>query len=195
MSAATVPHLAVIPEGHTSGARGAQDALKAIRLLHKYGRHRSESHCLLVSDPAGSQASAAIQQYRTNHPDLLDPEDGFRRPILYVNLEAPCTLKALTKVILTSLGEHHFPRETTVDITYKIVRALKEQKVELLIIDGAHNLVDQHRPLVIRDFGDWIKTQLNKNICPIVLAGRSQIKRLVELNEQLAGRCDGHVRM
>jgi hypothetical protein len=110
-------------------------------------------------------------------------------PILIVDIHQGCTLKSVAAAILTAMGDPGADTGTRDKLMAKAKERLKDCKVELLVFDEAHHLIDNKTDKIESHVSDWIKTLLNFNACPILLAGIPMTRRVLSNNIQLRRRC------
>lgn len=179
---------AFVPYG---AARLVEAELEKIHHLGHLGSHGESANCLLITGESGSGKTASLRAHEQRYPVVHEPFRD-RRPVLYVDTPARCSIKSLAEVIAVKLGIPK-PSGSVATLTERIAHHLKHQGVELLIIDEFHHLVDRKSQAVAFDVADWVKTLLNEGLVPIVLAGLPSAKKVLEYNEQLQRRSIGHI--
>lgn len=143
---------------------------------------------LLMGD-SGSGKTTIVHRYTERYPPSLS-EHGTTRPVLYVRLPRPCSIKTMASAILNELGDPYAERSnrTTNLLTSRIVTQLRGQGVGLLIIDEFQHLIDPDRDRVQKEAADWIKVLLDEAKIPVVCVGMPKSVNILAANTQLNRR-------
>ncbi|MBV6685530.1 TniB family NTP-binding protein [Bacillus sp. JRC01] len=109
-------------------------------------------------------------------------------PVAYIDCPAPFTIAALySQIIQQGLGAKLMGAKKIDDLKTRAYRLLKEQKVELLIIDEL-NFMLSGRYVKPRDAMEQLKDITNKSGVIVACVGTPDIEELRKLNEQYVGR-------
>ena len=157
---------------------------------------RGPAECLAIIGPSGSGKSALIDNWCSRFEDEVTPT-GDRRPVLYVEVPSNCTIKSVAACLLDELHvpERLYRRATEVTLMKMVKHHLREQHVKVVILDEVNNLVDERSHRIVRHVADAIKSLLNANICPFVLAGIPVADAIFAQNEQLRRRVTARYEM
>lgn len=163
--------------------------------LVEHGKLRASGskRAVLLAAPSQTGKSTILNSYaeRKNTPAARKQR---RIPVLVVTLEANVTRKGLAQNILEAMEEHGYQTGSnsgSETILLQRVRCyLAEARVELLILDEIHHLIHSENQKFAKSVSETIKRMLIKGICPIVLAGTEDARRLPEANSQLMQRCE-----
>jgi hypothetical protein len=113
--------------------------------------------------------------------DRITNQDGLSKseyiPVLYVSVPEVANLKDFYSEILVCLGEEN-PRGTVSSMRPRLVKAIKNAGVELIVIDELQHLVDTENDRVKRNVANAIKRLLDVLKLPMVLAGMDESKRI-----------------
>lgn len=167
---------------------GFERALKEIARCHRMGRFRfDEPNCLLITGESGCGKSTLRNQYAKNYP-RVEMEDRTAIPVLHLELPSQPTVKNVAERILIELGDPFAEKGSAEGKTARIVRLLKECRVELVILDEFQHFVDRSSEKVEYKVADWLKSVINASKVPFVLMGLPRCKRILDVNEQLRRR-------
>lgn len=147
----------------------------------------------LLLGRSGSGKTTIVKRYADRFPATRGPT-GSVRPVLYVSLPCPCSIKAMAVTILGALGDPLADKTTTTaSVSRRIIKQLVGQQVGLLIIDEFQHLIDLDRARVLREASDWLKTLLDQAEVPVVCVGLPESIAILEANAQLDRRTDNRI--
>lgn len=180
--------------------RAATKVMKELDRLVVHGCDGREvgrpARCVVLTGPSGSGKSRLVAEWLSKYPDQVEA-DGDRRPTLNVEVAQTSTPKQLAQSILIKLGLPT-PLATSgseVMLVERIKHHLREQRVQVLVLDEFQSLLKSKNPKTIFNVGDFVKNLLNACICPIVLVGLPEVELVLEVNEQLERRSNSHLRL
>jgi len=160
---------------------GLTDAKKAIRTLHaRYrpsGRNRLKARALFVVGDPGAGKTTLLEDYAAEFP-TVETEDGDIRRVVYVEAPKRTTQRALVATILQELGYKVRDTWNTDEILRRINFYFQEMKVEVLLIDEGHHMVNQSTDDGIQDLSEFVKSLLNRCQTQIVFAGLPALLKL-----------------
>jgi hypothetical protein len=170
--------------------------MRKLDRLMRYGNSGapvgSPARCFLLTGQAGSGKSALLRHWASKFvPDFSGLKD--RRPVLYVEVPPNCKPKALAEQMLRALGmpEEVAKKGTEVSLTERVVHHLREQQVQVVVLDEFHNFINSDNDRVIYKAADTVKRLLNAGTSSFVLAGKPEAAIVYETNEQLMRRSAG----
>lgn len=176
--------------------RDAKRIVAALDRLMLYGNisagRASPARCLLITGESGSGKTTTVERWCRQFSVEETPE-GDKRPVLYIEVPPKCTTKSLAENMLRAMGlaDALASRGSEAALTERVKHHLREQEVQVVVLDEVQHLVDTKSRRVISSAADFVKTLLNSNSCPIVLAGMPEARVIFEVNEQLARRALG----
>ena len=110
--------------------------------------------------------------------------EGLHTPVLFVQTpESPSSI-ALLEAMLESLGDPMPGAGNKRSKLRRLLKALKDQKVVIVLLDDIQQLVDSNREWLIYDASEGLKTILKMSSVSIVGLGLGEATLLVKLNEQ-----------
>lgn len=150
------------------------------------------ANCLMLSGESGSGKSRTVREWMKKYPGSVS-HDGDEQPVVYVEVEASCTTKSLGEAILAKLNVpgRIASRATESAIRQCVTHQLREQKVQVLILDEIQGIIEQKSKRVIYRVADMVKDLLNAAVCPIVLCGMPESLAIYTENRQLRRRSAG----
>lgn len=170
--------------------KASERIMKHIHDLRTHGVVGPHAYGQIIIGPSGVGKSALLQHYCAKYPPR-ETEFGIVRPVIYVEAPEKCTISTLAEELLRALDEEGPSSGTEGTLVARVVQALIDQLVELVIIDEGQQM------LGIDGFkvGNFFKQVLNKAKRPVVIAGMSSLLNLKGLNKQFRGRQRGEIRM
>ena len=109
-------------------------------------------------------------------------------PVVTAAIPVPATAKSLATRLLVALGDPLAERGTTVQQTLRVVRMLKECRVELLILDEFQHFIDRDSNHILLTVANWLKDLINESQVPLVLTGMPYSEVILQANAQLERR-------
>lgn len=171
-----------------------REAHNVFEFLIEHGKLRATGakRAVLLVGPSQSGKTTIIDTYARQR----NTDEARRKrhvPVLVVTLEANVTRKGLAINILEALEDHGFQTGATSGNELTLLRRVRAYlaaaQVELLILDEIHHLVHSESQRLAKSVSETIKRMLIKGVCPIVMAGIEDARRLTQANSQLAQRC------
>lgn len=172
----------IVPTPPQMTAVRQMDALRNMGLNQPEGQQR-RAYRYLVQSGAGKSTSAMILK---NHVEAQPGRDPQLKPVLHVTLSTTGTPKSLASSILNALGDNYSTRGEAELLLQRVRMALKEFRVELLIIDELNHFKQKH---LATDAANTIKNILTLGWVPIVLMGTTDAQSLFTNNRELKNRC------
>lgn len=172
----------------------AREAHATFEFMIDHGKYRPSGSKLGVFLIAPSQTGkTTIINTFANSKNTAEALNERRIPVLVVTLDANVTRKGLAENILEALEEHGFQTGPHTGSETNLLRRVRvylaAAKVELLILDEIHHLVHSESQKLAKSVSETIKRMLIKGICPIVMSGIEDARRLHQANSQLSQRC------
>ncbi|MFN4163024.1 MAG: TniB family NTP-binding protein [Ferrovibrio sp.] len=151
-------------------------------------KNAAEPRCLLIVGRSGVGKTSLIQKYLAEHPPR-ETAMGRVVPVLFAQIPAPATIKAMASHLLEALGDPMPQRGTLDGMTQRSVRLIAACQVELIILDEFQHFIDREKNFkVLQTVSDWLKNLINSTRVPIVLVGMPESVKVLTENDQLARR-------
>jgi len=157
---------------------------------------KARSNCALHAEPTstliigdtGVGKTTLLEHYRDAHPPKR-VNGIIQRPVLMVELEVKANMLSASAEMLRALGDPGAERGTLYNRSYRVRVQLKLQRVEVILIDEFHHIVEASGERTLNKVGDWLKQQSKRTGIPLVLAGLPHSASVLEINHQFAGIC------
>lgn len=162
-------------------------ALKKVTHLHLRGLQANVPSGLLITGQTGSGKTTLVEFYRDHFP-RREEDDRTVIPVLLVTTPESPSVKTLAEAILIALGDPAAGKGTTEEKTRRIIRYLRECRVELIIVDEFQHFHDSNLKAQARKVTDWLKNLFNIAAIPVVLVGLPRSVMVVRMNPQLKRR-------
>ncbi|PKN89424.1 MAG: transposase [Deltaproteobacteria bacterium HGW-Deltaproteobacteria-1] len=164
-----------------------KQAIAMIRECHERSKLTTEPKCMLLIGNTGYGKTTIANHYVGQYARVVS-KDGTTVPVFYSMIPSNATIKGLACRLLEDLGDPLYDRGTTINMTSRLCRLIKECKVELIILDEFQHLIDRDSDRVLRSTADWLKDVLNRTKVPIVLMGMPNANSILTVNPQLMRR-------
>ena len=109
--------------------------------------------------------------------------------VVYVETPSGATPKTLAEAILVAMKDPISVRGSQARISERVSDILRNNRIELLILDEFHHLISSKSNKRAFETAEWVKSLLNKGVCPILLVGVEVAEKVMDENGQLHGRC------
>lgn len=164
--------------------------LNSIRTQNKYkeGTTRYGQRHISVIGPSGVGKSQALVKYEELNPGFTrisadHSKEVDIKPVVYMELPDPFTIKELYQHISYALGFPELTRKITIgDAQRQAFYLLKEQEVEVLILDELDYILTSN--VSSKAAMNAIKKIANKANITLVLAGTPEAETLLKINFQ-----------
>jgi len=150
-----------------------------------------EPQCLFISGETGAGKTVACEKFTENHARMRG-ECGATVPVLYVKTPKPASVKGLATEVLDALGDPLAERGTTISITRRARKMVKECGVEVIIFDELQHFIDVDSDRVLLNVADWLKLFIEQTAISIILCGLPEAKKVLSGNPQLNRRFANH---
>ena len=139
-----------------------------------------------LEGPAGAGKTTLVRDYANQFP-AFDRDDGTYRPVFFMGTPTPVTVITMCRAMLDSLGEPGASHGSIYSTTYRLTNLMIDCRVELVILDDFHHLVDPERNRVLVLVSDWLKDLIKKTGIPFLVVGiDGTIEQILDLNPQLS---------
>ena len=166
----------------TNGLARLIDKVRADR------RFLREPSCILITGDTGTGKSRFLVRYHEASPSR---RVGGRmiRPVLLAELPVRATMQAAATALLEALGDPGANRGKLVDQSFRVQRLLRDQEVEIVLLDEFQHIVEASGDKTINKVGDWLKQLAKATNIPFVLTGMPNSVAVIDANRQFAGIC------
>lgn len=166
--------------------RAREDLLGRLLQEHQEG---IEPGIDMLLGPSRIGKSEILQRLAAKYPER---REGGRltKPVLLVSVPAGTAPKDLPISVIQALGVP-VPRERSrAGVLFSMMLdKLKRAGTMAILFDEASHLVDTGSRIQPRPASDWFKSLFDAARVSIVMSGVPRLRRLLESNEQLRGRC------
>ena len=108
-------------------------------------------------------------------------------PVFYLETPSPATVKTVASVMLEQLGDPAAYMEVIGPLNSRLIKLLKACKVELVILDDFHHLIDTETDRVLAKVSDWLKVLIKETGIPFMVVGiEGKVERILRANPQLS---------
>lgn len=108
--------------------------------------------------------------------------------VLYLQVPASCTPKALATELLVSFGDPAADKGTMPNMTRRVINYLNKLKVSLVVLDEFQHLIETKSEKVLYATADWLKSVTNEVACSFLLSGLPSLEDVIAANPQLRRR-------
>jgi len=145
-----------------------------------------EAQCMMLGGATGAGKSTILFTYVNDNPRY---ELSMRReiPVLLVEVPAIATPKALASKMLEVLGDPASEKGTLWAMGKRLIHLLLSCKVELVILDDFHHLIDRMKDKILFDAAEWLKTLIKETNIPFLVVGiAGRVEKILATNAQLS---------
>lgn len=162
-----------------------KDCWEGIEKLHKEQKELFEAKNFMFLGVSGVGKSTLIGKYLQycNDQNSIDSD---RRPVVSFRAPASPTVKSMMQgVVRVFKGPEN---GTSAELMQRAIQYVNHFKVEVLLMDEAHHLIDRGRMRSHAHLGDCLKEFSDQVECSIGLCGAPRLRLLFETNNQLRNR-------
>jgi hypothetical protein len=157
-----------------------------IRLCQQMTQIAGEANCMALEGDAGAGKSTLVQDFASSFP-RAETEDGTEIPVLYVETPAPVTVKRMASYLLEVMGDPAYDSGTLTSMDVRLVGLIADCKVQLIILDDFHHLIDQETKRVLAKVSDWLKVLIKETKVTFLVVGKKgSIETILLTNSQLS---------
>ncbi len=170
----------------------------ALRRLITYGAGNPKTgkagKLLLLTGPSRGGKTAILSRFLEEHPRSVG-HNADSRDVIMEKIPEQCTIKDLLEALLVQLGDGAPDKGTKAGKLRRVTHHIREQRVQTILLDEGHHLIDSDSTRVLYSVSESIKSILNIGLCSVVLAGMPETEDVVEANPQLRGRLLEHCKL
>lgn len=159
-----------------------QDIRDCIRMSKMSG----EPSCMSLEGGTGIGKSTLIRDYAAAFPHV-ESKGGFIIPVFYMETPAPVTVKGMAAAMLEALGDPAAHSGTLWSMNSRLIQYIITCRVELVVLDDFHHLIDQKTNRVLNTVSEWLKVLIKETLTPFLVIGiEGQVERILKANQQLS---------
>jgi len=163
------------------------EAFLFIKRHHGNYRPTKKGNCRFLIGITGAGKSFELETYAARFPKETEVGKDIRR-VVYVSLPPRSGMKAVAVAILLELGIDAKESWSYPKLLKLAILHLKEQNVELLILDEFQSCVEGLTNLRAWEGADLVKEVLDKARCQVLCAGLEDASDARDVNPQLGRR-------
>jgi hypothetical protein len=159
-----------------------------IRQCQYLSKISDEPKCMSLEGLTGAGKTTLVKEYAKAFP-RIETEERTLVPVFYVPTPSPVTIKGMASRMLKNLGDPAFDRGTgRADLLdTRLIENLIASKVELVILDDFHHLVDTETNRILAKVSDWLKALIKESEVPFLVVGvEGQVEKILKANSQLS---------
>ena len=157
-----------------------------IRRCQRLSKKSNEPQCISLEGRPGAGKTTLVKAYTSAFP-RRETEDGTEVPIFYVLTPSPVTVKGMAEIMLERLGDPAAHKGNQPSLNSRLSGLIIDCKVELVIIDDFHHLIDTKTNRILRTVSDWLKVLIKETQVPFLVVGiEGQVRQILRENEQLS---------
>ncbi len=166
-----------------------------IRECQELSLQAGEPQCMSLEGKTGTGKSTLVKSYAALFP-RQNLKTGFHIPVFYLETPSPVTVKGMAAHMLEKLGDPAAHRGQLWTMNSRLIKYIHACRIELVILDDFHHLIDAKTDRVLAAVSDWLKVLIKETGVPFMVVGiegeneriltaNAQLSRLFALREQL----------
>jgi len=157
-----------------------------IQRCQRLSKIAGEPQCIALEGQTGAGKTSLIRHYAAAFPRQATPF-GAEIPVFYLETPSPATVKTMASVMLEQLGDPAAHMGTIGPINSRLIKLLLACRVELVILDDFHHLIDTETNRVLAKVSDWLKVLIKETGIPFLVVGvEGKVERILQANAQLS---------
>lgn len=145
-----------------------------------------EAQCIALDGPPGAGKTTIAKTLANAFPEV-ETKDGWRIPVLYLEMPSPATIKTVSTLALYRLKDPLAEKGTTGSMNLRLVGLIKECGVKLIILDDFHHLIDTETNRILAKVSDWLKVLIKETGVPVMVVGiEGKVDLILCANSQLS---------
>jgi Bacterial TniB protein len=159
--------------------------IKQCQLLSKIA---GEPQCMSLEGLPGAGKTTLVKEYAKAFP-RIDTGERTLVPVFYVPTPSPVTIKGMASKMLEKLGDPAFNlhRGRADFLDTRLINHLIASKVELVILDDFHHLINKETNRILATVSDWLKALIKEAEVPFLVVGiEGQVEKILRANSQLS---------
>ncbi|MEH7747329.1 TniB family NTP-binding protein [Neobacillus drentensis] len=165
-----------------------KNAFKLIEQCHRSLEHTSDPQCMLVTGPSGAGKTTLFKSYVKTYDKVMYESTRTKKTLLWGEVPSPVRIATFLEMMLEMLGDPFPTRGTIGNKNHRLVKLIKDCKVELIMLDEFQHFVSRERYKINYEVADCFKSLINRTQVPVVLFGLEEAEEVIESNPQLLRR-------
>lgn len=161
--------------------------LDKIERCHKSSERAGEPENLFIAGDPGLGKTTLCKIYLIRYPRIESNTDD-RIPVLYARTPPLASIKNLASKLLTVIGDPKADKGTTLTMTTRLYKYVKNCGIKLLILDEFQHFSTRATEANLYKTADWLKSFIEDTNTPLVLIGLPESKDILTGNRQLNRR-------
>ncbi len=163
-----------------------KDLHSDIRQCQQLSKIAGEPKCMSLEGVSGAGKSTLVKEYAKAFPRIETPERTLV-PIFYLETPSPVSIGGIVSAMLTSMGDPAADRGKVSALNTRLVKLIIACKVQLVILDDFHHLIDSKTDRVLEAVSDWLKVLIKETEVPFLVVGiEGKVERILKANTQLS---------
>jgi len=160
--------------------------LHIISVAHLLSQEANEPQCIALEGRSGTGKTTLVCDYTRQFPRIETP-NGTEIPVFYMETPSPVTVKGMACRMLGRLGDPAPTKGWQTELDERLVQLLIDCRVQLVILDDFHHLIDSDTDRVLSKVSEWLKVLIKESHVPFLVVGiEGKVERILEANEQLS---------
>jgi AAA+ superfamily predicted ATPase len=165
-----------------------KSAFKLIEQCHRSLEHTSDPQCMLITGPSGAGKTTLFKSYVKTYDKVVYGDKRTKKTLLWGEVPSPVKIPTFLEMMLEMLGDPFPTRGTIGNKNHRLVKLIKDCKVELIMLDEFQHFVSKEKYKVNYEVADCFKSLINRTQVPVVLFGLEEAEEVIETNPQLLRR-------
>jgi hypothetical protein len=160
-----------------------------VRKCHQSPHSANELQCALIEGNPGVGKSRLINEYIRQYGIVSYSSNSKRQTILHCEVTSPARISSFTEDMLDRLGDYNPTAGKTATKITRLARYIKDNQVELIIVDEFQHFMSPSNSKVNYDVADHFKSIINLTNVPVVIFGlETDARTVIHSNKQLKDR-------
>ncbi|WP_171720926.1 TniB family NTP-binding protein [Paenibacillus phytohabitans] len=169
-----------------------KETMDLIEEVHQTSLYSPNPASLLITGETGSGKTTLFKTYIEQHSKVSSKVvEGIQcstKNILHISIPYPVRYTILTERLLTELGDPYPNKGTVAQKDKRLTTLIKQNQVQLVMLDEFQHFVDRDRRKVMLGVSDWFKSLMNETNIPFILFGLDSSNEVLDVNPQLSRR-------
>jgi hypothetical protein len=162
------------------------ELLEDIQACQQLSALTGEAHCMALDGRTGAGKSTLVKAYTATFPrDETGPTSQV--PVFYLETPSPVTVKGMAARMLEAIGDPAAHKGPLWSMNSRLITYLKLCRVQLVILDDFHHLIDQETNRILETVSDWLKVLIKETNVPFLVIGiEGRVEPILQANPQLS---------